>query len=76
VIVGEHAVTSVAYDPSAQFLAYSSGNGVSVLGVKDLAALLSLPGAHSKACSQVCWAADSASLFSCGMDRAVKQYSA
>ena len=76
--MGKHAVTSISYDPTAQYLAAggggTSGSGVTVLAVKEWASLLDIPAAHSKTVSTVCWAKDSSSLYSAGMDRAVKVY--
>jgi pre-mRNA-processing factor 19 len=68
-------VTSVSFDYSGVYLAVAAGGALSTMVVKEWPeACMSLPAAHSKAISRVCWGKDASRLYTASMDRFVKVF--
>lgn len=68
-------VNSVSFDHSGVYLAVAAGGAVVSMVVKEWPeACLSIPVAHSKAITSVCWGLDAAQFYTASMDRTVKVF--
>ncbi|CAM9451744.1 unnamed protein product [Ectocarpus fasciculatus] len=71
----QEEVNAVSFDHSGVYLAVAAGGALSSVVVKEWpTSPLSLPSAHSKSITGVCWGADATQLYTSSMDRTVKVF--
>lgn len=68
-------VNSVSFDYSGVYLAVAAGGSLTSIVVKEWPEqCLSIPAAHSKPISSVCWGADASQIYTASIDRTVKVF--